>query len=223
MFSGIPPADSLFDEMFSNFMTYATANLANLGINPLSAEWTNLVTAKTDWDAKYAAHIAAQNAAAAAREGKDVSRANAEGLLRALIKILRANPAQVSPAELEALGLHVYDEIRTPAPVPTTRPVLKVDTSQRQRHTVSWSDESTPTSIRKPAGVHGMELWAKIGGDPPVNIAECIFVALDTRTPYTYDFEPEAFGQVVHWIGRWVNTRGEVGPISETESATVVA
>jgi len=219
----IPDPDALFDSFWTAFMAYATANLAALGIGPLDPEWTSLVAAKTDWDAKYPAHIAGQSTARSLREAKDVSRGTGEGLLAALIAILRANTVFVSPAELQALGLSIYDTILTPTPVPTTRPILKVDTSQRQQHTVSWSDETSPTSIRKPAGVQGAELYLKIGGAAPTSIAECVFIALDTKTPYLHVFDPADFGQTAYWIGRWSNTRGETGPISETVAATVVA
>ncbi len=62
----MPRADALFNTWITAFMTYATANLAALGINPLSAEWTNLVAAYADWQTAYPDHITAQNAAQAA-------------------------------------------------------------------------------------------------------------------------------------------------------------
>ena len=34
-------------------------------------------------------------------------------------------------------------------------------------------------------------------------------------------FEGSDAGQTVHIIGRWINTKGETGPISETVSATI--
>lgn len=216
-------SDAEFDAFWTAFMAYATPNLAALGITLPNVLWTALLAAKTDWDAKYPAHIAGQATAQSLREAKDVSRDDGDGVLGEFIGVLRANKAQVSNAELEALGLSVYDTIRTPAPVPTTRPVLKVDTSQRQQHTVSWSDETTPTSIRKPDGVHALELHVKIGGTPPATLAECTYVTTDTKTPYLYVFDAGALGQPAHWIGRWVNTRGQAGPISETVTATVVA
>jgi len=216
-------SDAQFNAFWTAFMTYAAANLAALGIAPLDSEWTTLLANKTDWDAKYPAHIAGQATAESLREAKDISRTTGEGSLSALIAILRANKVDVSNAELEALGLSVYDTIRTPAPVPTTRPLLKIDTSQRQQHTLSWSDEATPTSIKKPEGVHAVELYVKIGGTPPTTLAECTYVTTDTKTPYLYVFDAGALGQPAHWIGRWINTRGETGPISETVAATVVA
>lgn len=223
MANDIPDSDSLFDDFWTAFMTYATANAAALDIDVLDPQWTDLVAAKSDWDTKYPAHIAGRALAQSQREAKDVSRDTGEGQLTALIAVLRANKAQVSQAELEALGLSVYDTIRTPVPVPTTRPVVKIDHSQRHRHTLSWADEATPTSIRKPAGVHGMELYLKVGGTPPVSLAECTFIVVDPKSPYLWEFDPEDYGQEAHWIGRWVNTRGQAGPISETVTATVVA
>lgn len=219
----IPRSDAEFDAMWTAFMAYATPNLVALGLNPLDAEWTTLVTAKTDWDAKFPAHITAQANAESARAAKDTSRNTGQTLLAALIKILRANKIDVSNAELEALGLSLYDTILTPTPVPTTKPVLKIDHSQRQRHTLSWSDETTPTSTAKPPGVHGCELFLKLGGVAPLGIEECEQIVVDTKTPYLYEFDPSAFGQPAYWIGRWQNTRGESGPISETVTATVVA
>lgn len=221
--SDIPRSDTQFDAMWTAFMSYATPNLVALGINALDVEWVSLVAAKTDWDTKFPAHITAQANAESARAAKDVSRDTGETLLEALISILRANKVDVSNAELEALGLSLHDTIRTPSPVPSTRPVIKIDTSQRQQQTISWVDESTLTSVKKPAGVHGCELFLKIGGAAPTSLADCVQIVVDTKSPYLYVFEPEAFGQPVYWIGRWVNTRGEVGPISETVTATVVA
>jgi len=219
----IPDPDSLFDAMWTAFMAYASANLAALGIGALDGEWVSLVAAKTDWDAKYPAHITGQATAESLREAKDVSRDSGEGLLVAMIAILRANPVQVSNAELQALGLSIHDTIRTRVAVPTTRGVLKVNTGQRQQHGVSWADETTPTSIAKPPGVHGMELYLKVGGAAPTSIAECEFIALVTKSSFIYSFDPADFGQTAYWIGRWSNTRGETGPISETVAATVVA
>ncbi|MFY9235144.1 MAG: hypothetical protein WAO58_11885 [Fimbriimonadaceae bacterium] len=221
--SDIPRSDAAFDAMWTAFMAYASANLANLGIAALDPEWTQLVTAKTDWDAKYPAHVTGQATAQSLTAAKDVSRETGQNLLENLIAILRANKVDVSDAELQALLLSLRDTILTPSPVPTTRPVLKIDHSQRQEHTLSWVDETTPTSIAKPAGVYGCQLFLKVGGAAPTGIQECRQVVTDTKTPYTYDFDPEEWGQPAYWIGRWENTRGEPGPISETVTATVVA
>jgi len=60
---------------------------------------------------------------------------------------------------------------------------------QRLQHTIDFTDEGTPTRKAKPAGVMGAEIWVKIGPPPPVDPSELIFLAVDTRTPYTTDFD----------------------------------
>jgi hypothetical protein len=80
----------------------------------------------------------------------------------------------------------------------------------------------TPTRKAKPAGVMGAEIWVKIG-PPQVDPSELTFLAVDTRTPPTTDFDGADGGKQAHYMLRWVNTRGETGPWSETATATIGA
>ncbi len=57
---------------------------------------------------------------------------------------------------------------------------------------------------------------------PLIPQSDAQFDALDTKTPYLQIFDGTDVGQMAHWIGRWVNTRGDQGPWSDTVSATVV-
>ena len=50
---------------------------------------------------------------------------------------------------------------------------------------------------------------------------ESSYLATDTRSPHLLAFDGADGGKTVHIIGRWVNTKGEAGPISETVSATI--
>ena len=120
-------------------------------------------------------------------------------------------------------GMTVRSNTRTPAATPTTRPMAMVDTSQRLRHTINFKDELTPNSKKKPDGVMGAEIWCYIGAVPPVDASTCSFVALDTSTPYVVDYPGADGNKVAHYLLRWVNTRGDKGPWSETVSATIGA
>ena len=126
-------------------------------------------------------------------------------------------------AQRQSLGITPRDPTRTPTPDITSRPILKVDTSQRLRHTIRVMDESTPTSRKRPAAAMGFELWCKAGGPPPTGIGECEFLGLIVRSPNVEEFEPGDANQLVHYIARWQNKAGKPGPISETVSATVGA
>ena len=44
-----------------------------------------------------------------------------------------------------------------------------------------------------------------------------------TRRPYAADYPGTDANKIAHYMLRWVNTRGEKGPWSETASATIGA
>ena len=217
----IPAPDGDFDTWQTNFLAYATANAAALGLDPL-VDIPPLTTAQGTWTTDFAANASAQAAAQSAREGKDAARDAYVGLIRPLVLRLQASP-DVDDTERAALGITVPDRIATPAPVPTTRPVVKVDTSQRLRHEISFADATTPTRTAKPSGVRGAQIWVKIGDPPPIGPSELTYLATDTRTPYTAMFGGADGGKTAHYMLRWENTRGEPGPWSETASATIGA
>ena len=60
-------------------------------------------------------------------------------------------------------------------------------------------------------------------GPPPVDPGELTFFAVDTRAPYTRDYDGPQGGKPAHYMLRWVNSRGETGPWSETATATIGA
>ncbi len=217
----IPAGDPEFDAWQTNFLTYATANAAALGLDPL-LDIPPLIAVQTTWDADYAANASAQAAAQSARQAKDAARDAFEALIRPIVARLQAS-AEVDDAERAGLGITVPDRIATPAEIPTTRPVASVDTSQRLQHTVRFADEATPTRTAKPKGVMGVELWVKVGDPPPIGPSQVNFLALDTRTPYVATYAGAVANKVAHYMLRWVNTRGEKGPWSETASATIGA
>ena len=176
----IPRPDGDFDAWQANFVTYASANAAALGLDPV-VDIPPLTAAQTTWSTDYAANTAAQAAAQAARQAKEAARGSLEGVIR---------------------------------------PLVTVDTSQRLQHTIAFQDELTPTSRAKPEGVRGAQIWVKIGDPPPTDPNELTYLATDTRTPYVTDFDGVDGNKVAHYMLRWESTRGDVGPWSETASAT---
>jgi hypothetical protein len=217
----IPRTDGEFDSWQTNFVTYASANAVALGLDPL-VDIPPLTNAQTTWATDFPAHTTAQAAAQSARQAKDAARTTFEGVIRPLVARLQASP-EVDDTERQALGITVADTTPTPSAVPATRPLVTVDTSQRLRHAIAFVDELTPTRKAKPDGVMGAELWVKIGDPAPTDPSELTFLAVDTRTPYTADYTGGDANKVAHYMLRWINTRGEKGPWSETASATIGA
>ena len=104
--------------------------------------------------------------------------------------------------------------------------MVAVDFSKRLRHTLRYVDESTPTRRARPHGVIGAEVWVKVsapGDPPPSDPGELKFLLLSTRTPAVAEFPGPDGGKTAHYMVRWLSTRGEAGPWSETASATIGA
>jgi hypothetical protein len=172
---------------------------------------------------KMTANVTAQQAAQSARQAKDDSRNVLEVAVRQLVQKLQAS-SSVDDAERAALGITVADTIKTVAVGGiSTRPIRVVDTSQRLRHEIRFSDEATPTKRAKPAGVMGCEIWVKVsavGEAAPSSADELSFLSLDTASPYIAEYDGANGGKTAHYMLRWVKSDGKKWPWSETISAT---
>lgn len=217
----LPAPDGDFLAWEQNFITYASNNVAALGLAP--ADLNAVTAAQGDWESAYLDNETKQATARAARQLKDDRRTIFEQAIRSLVRRLQASPA-VSDDEKRALGITVKDTVRTMASaavVDGTRPLGVVSTAQRLRHEIRFFDQATPTRKAKPAGAMGCEIWVKVGDTPPHDASECTFLALDTASPYVAEYTGENAGKTAYYMLRWVNTRGEKGPWSETVAATI--
>ena len=215
----LPGPDADYQAWVSNFVTYANANLAALGL--VAADMTPVTTAQTAWNSGFAAHVAAVAAAKAAKQTKDESRAALTGNIRPLVRRLQAS-AVVSDAEKASLGITVRQE---PSPIgpPTTSPIVSVECGNRLQHTLRFVDSATPTRKAKPAGVLGVEIWNKVGTTPPAGESDLRFVAVDTNAPFVLNFDSADGNKVSYYWLRWVSPTGERGPWSEPAQATIAA
>jgi len=220
----IPRSDTEFQAWVDNFVSYANAHLVELGIGP--GDMIPIAAGQGDFDTTMAANFTAQQAAQSARQAKDASRDALESLIRVLVRQLQAS-GDVDNSERAALGITVPDTIRTTSVGGiTTRPIGAVDTSQRLRHEIRFTDEATPTSRAKPAGVMGCEIWVKVaatGEAAPSSADELSFISTDTASPYIAEYDGANAGKTAHYMLRWVKSSGEKGPWSETISATITA
>lgn len=220
----IPDTDRPFAAWANNFMNYVNGHLADLGLT--AADLVQLSNMQADFNAKMTAHITARAAAQSARQAKDSSRNEFKSAIRHLVRLLQVSDG-VDDSEREALGITVVDKIRTVNTAEiTTRPIARVDTSQRLRHKIRFADEATPTRRAKPAGVMGCEIWVKVsaaGDAAPTSGEELSFVFMDTASPHTVEYAGGDGGKTAHYMLRWVKKGGRKGPWSETISATITA
>jgi len=219
----VPHRDGAFDTWQRGFAGYVTEHFHELGLSV--EEVTRLKDVALPWDEAYAAHWAAREAAKAARVVKVERRAAYERVIRELVRRIQAGES-VTDAQRAALHITVRDTEPTPVGAPTTRPLVVVDFSERLRHTLRWFDESTPTSRARPRGVMGVEVRARVAAlaDPPPSDPDDLrYLLMCTRPPAVVEYDGADGGLTAHYMLRWLSTRGEAGPWSETASATIGA
>jgi hypothetical protein len=214
----IPETDAEFDTWFNNFMTVLDKKKAALGL--AASDMTSLTAELSGWNADYPAFVTARSAQAAATQTKNQRRTSSKAMVRKFVRTLQNNP-NVTDADRAELDITIPDSTHTRSAVPTTRPVLIIDTSQSLQHGLDFFDEMTPNSRAKPEDVMGCEISHQIGVPEPLDPDEMRILAIDTATPYIATFKGEDAGKTVYYRLRWLNTRGERGPWSQLYSATI--
>jgi hypothetical protein len=156
----------------------------------------------------------------AAIQAKNDARTALETAIRQAVKEYLTNNHTVTNQDRDVLGLPVHDTKPTPAPLPTDMPVGEVDTAKHQQHLIHVKAGSL-TGKSKPPKVHGFEVWRKVGGAPPASDTEWVYVNFSGRSPMLINYPLTEVGLTVYYRFRWVNSRNQPGPWSETVSAVI--
>lgn len=179
---------------------------------------SNLDTIRDAYNDDLNAHQTAQVAAKAATAQKDSRRDELEIAVRDIRNLCKAS--NLDETKMSQLGIPSGS---ITAPSTATVPAAAVDTSERMRHTISWSDQAADGNKRRPRGAMGAEIWVKIDGPPPGSEKDCTFLTLDSATPYLAEFDAADAGKMAHYMIRWRMQDGSVGAWGETVSATITA
>src|SRR5207302_7699569 len=122
-----------------NFTSTLNANPADF--NLAAADIAPLTTAQSAWASAYSDHTTSQAAASAARQTKDSARSDYESAVRTLVRRIQGN-STITDTHRAQLNISLRETPRTPTGVPDTRPVARIDNSQRHQQTVHFSDEA---------------------------------------------------------------------------------
>jgi hypothetical protein len=207
-------SDSELLDVAEQVITAMTADPTIYGSS--AAVVTQLTTDKNTFDTDLTAHVAAQAAAKSATSTKEASREVLEAIIRSIRNIAKAGGTK--EGDMDALGIPSSGGA---APSNATVPAGAVNTSERLRHTLSWTDAASLDNKKKPRGVMGCEIWVKIDGPPPTDEKECTFLTLDAFTPYLAEYTGTDAGKMAHYMLRWRMRDGSVSAWGETISATI--
>jgi hypothetical protein len=98
----LPRTDTEFDRWFEGFVQYSLAHGDELGLSIY--EIAELRAVRSAWDAAYARHQAAQEAARSATVMKEMTRVAGEQTIRKYVRIIQARPATTN-GQRRALGI----------------------------------------------------------------------------------------------------------------------
>jgi len=216
----IPNTDPEFDLWQKSLMDNIRQLMPTWGIDP--SKVMGLESKQSIWNSTFSKASNKQNRTAAEVQAKRDALDDYKKEIRSFVAEFLANNSRVSDSDRTLMGLTVKSGTRTPAPVPTTSPLGTVDFSVRLQHTLHLSDQATPQSKAKPAGMHGCEVWVKLGGEAPKDASELSYLGIATSFSYTTTYEGKQANIMAYYWLRWVNTRGERGPWSVTVSSIIV-
>jgi hypothetical protein len=203
--------------------TYVDGKFGDFGINGKGAEWVNNVF-KVKWltlDNAYKAWDSeGERTPAKIAALQDAERDFIPAYRELYMGFLKNNP-NVTDSDLVEMGLPKRKvNPPTPAPVPTTYPIAKIDISLVSRLTISYVDSHTGKK-GKPKGVAGAVIHWAILPAPPKDYAELYNSVLHTNSPLVLDFTEEQRDKTVYFRFAWQNVRGEKGAYGEIVSARV--
>ncbi|HEX3007234.1 MAG TPA: hypothetical protein VHO90_06415 [Bacteroidales bacterium] len=196
----------------------ANATLWAIATDPI----TDVKVYQTKWVSAFTKASRTQDRTTADVRAKNEARDAYEKRMRSFVGEYLTNNSKITNADRDRLGITVKSGIRIPVGIPPTAPEGRVDFSVRLQHTIHFKDEGAENKA-KPAGVHGCEIWMRIGGADPASYEGFTYLATDTKSPYVISFEPADIGKMVYYRLRWVNKRGQPGPWSKIFSAIVAA
>ena len=189
------------------------------GLNFTSAEVSAIKRANDTFEAQLDAWDAAQLAEDQAAEAKKGGRQSVLNEIRRQRNAAYADSG-VSDETRAGYGLPPRDKTKTATAAPATAPLGWVDYG-KLKHTIHFRDSATPDKKAKPKGVRGCDIYRYVGAASPATLDDYRYVANDSDSPYTINYDIADAGKKVFYLLRWVSTTGEPGEWSETIEATI--
>ena len=133
--------------------------------------------------------------------------------MRRLVTFYVTTNPDASPVDFEALRIP-QPGFRPHLPVPKYVPGIGHITSYDLYVNIPFFNPQTGKRA-KPEGVLALEVYMKIGGEPPASSAEMTERRSCSASPMSLRFDPKQEFQIVYFLFRWIGTRGHYGPWSE--------
>ena len=131
---------------------------------------------------------------------------------------IQANPDITGQHKVEA-GVHVSGA-PTPVAVPSDAP--KINIVSVTGRTAKARIHSTTIGRAKPSGCTGAYVWSFAGENVPGNLRDWTFWGTTTRTTFEVEFPSSVEPGTKVWLcAGWINTKGQLGPVSDPANAYI--
>jgi len=217
----IPHSDADLNSFAINLSAKITLAPTTYGL--VAGDATALATLVTAFTSALSTAVTPATRTKTSIAAKDTARAVLVADIRSLARRIQATPT-VTAAQKTDLGLPIRDAVPTPVPAPSTKPTLDLAVTDRQKHIIRIADETTPTRRGRPAGTIGCEVFAHVGPTPaPAGLEDWNFKGIATKAEFDVEYAADDAGKQAQIVARWLNRKGETGPVSNPITGTIAA
>ena len=208
----IPRSEAVLRTFSTDFSTAINSDPTAFGLD--LAQTSAFDALNTAW---VNAYLAATNPATRGNltiQNKDDAKAAMLPELRRLGMFIQNRPATTNDQRI-TLGLTVKDGEPSPAPIPSTQPVMHIESVTGRTIILRLRDSATPTSNARPEGVEGANIMYHVGETVPSSASEWVFGAMAGRPLSTLIIPSSVPAGSKVWISAfWFNTRKQTGPFA---------
>jgi hypothetical protein len=208
----LPHGDVPFLEWVTNFIIYVLMYLVKWGLPAGCADRLNELLGKYK--------LALEVAHDARHTTQDIEKKNEakEELMAEVRQFVGRHISYnklITNDERKVCRLPIYDDTRTPSPIPDFFPMLEKILQKAKARIEVWTVDSKYRKKAKPAYVHGIEIVYLVSREKAQYIRELTHSMFTTRSSFIIQLTDEESTEYFSFAMRYENSRGEKGPWSE--------
>lgn len=220
----IPADDAGLDAWSANFSGLITAVPTTYGL--VSGDAVAIAAVVDPWHLAYLDATNPSTRTSVSIAAKDAARTAMLPVVRGYAQQISRNPS-VDNGDKTAVGVNLPNAARPRIPAPTTQPTLALVSATHNQHTLSYKDQSTPTTKAKPVGSIGIDLRQGIGTAPIADVNLCSPLGTITKSPTNVSTDSGDVGKLATYFGRFVTRSGpggvaQAGPWSAALTVAIV-
>lgn len=209
----IPVKDAELAAYTTNFDARVSVAPATFGLTPEQGlTYSGFSTAFLTAYNAYVAAVTSGTRSKSLLAAKDTAKANLLACAREFYAFIQADTS-VSDANKALVGVTVRKTTPTPTPVPSSAPIVAVESVSGRTARLRLMNAESPTHRGKPAGATGASVFTFVGATPPDEVEAWTFQGNTGRAEFDVTFPGTvAAGAVVWFTAFWFNPRKQSGP-----------